>query len=267
MISLSQEDHRFYEEHGYLVLRDVVPHEEVRRVRAIMETLVARRAGEERGDFLDLAGSDDGTEPALPQILMPQSYAPELAAGALRTAAEAVARQLLGEDVVPEGEHSIIKPPFDGAPTPMHQDEAFWSGRVDYRSLSIWFPLQDVDEENGCMSFVPGSHRLGVLPHHSQDGDVTRNGLEIDGTEQFSPVVMPLRAGDATVHHCRTIHVAGPNRTATPRYAYIYGFGLPARPAAEPRDFPWLEEKRLAREERARAAGFELTRMRPELPV
>jgi ectoine hydroxylase-related dioxygenase (phytanoyl-CoA dioxygenase family) len=267
VIHLSQEDLRFYEENGYVALRNVVPAEEVWRVRAIMEALVARRAGEERGDFLDLAGSDDGTEPALPQILMPQSYAPELAAGALRATAEAVARALLGDDVFPEGEHSIIKPQSDASRTPLHQDEAFWSGRVDYRSISIWFPLQDVDGENGCLCFVPGSHRTGIVPHHSQDGDVTSNGLEIDHPEQYATVSAPLRVGDCTVHHCRTIHGAGANRTPVPRYAYIYGFGLPACPAAEPRDFPWLEEKRLAREQRAREAGYELTKMRPEVAV
>ncbi len=254
-----------WNESGYLTLRQVTPVAEIERVRALVEELFARRVGREVGDFLDLAGDDREAEAAgLPQLLMPTKYAPELSSGRLREDAERIARRILGDGVVSEGEHVILKPALVGAETPLHQDEAFWSGNLDYQSLSLWFPLQDVTAEGGCMHYVAGSHRLGVLPHHSVDGDPTKNGLEIDQPERFEPIAEPLMRGDVTAHHCRTIHGAGANRTSHPRFAYIFGFGLPAERAAEPRDFYWLREKRTLREERARQHGFELTKMRPE---
>ncbi len=249
---------------GFLRLENAVPEQEIERVLAIVQRLFAQRAGQSRGDFLDLAGDDSDAERAvLPQILMPVKYAPELAEGTLRPCAERIARALLGEGLQYEGEHVIAKPPF-GPATPLHQDEAFWSETVDYTSLSIWFPLHPVSARNGSICFVPGSHTRGVLPHHSVDNDVTKNGIEIDGAGTFAPVPMELPPGGATVHHCRTIHGALANSTGETRYAYIFGFGLPAVPAADRRNHYWLHEKRLLRAERARTEQFELTKMRPE---
>jgi len=255
-----------YRENGYLILDSCVSADEIGRVKGIVERLFQIRAGRHNGDFLDLAGTDDDSEEAtLPQILMPVKYSPELAECALREAALRIARDLLGDFVHCEGEHAIMKPRLGGAETPFHQDEAFWSDLTEYDSLSVWFPLQDVAEDNGCMRFVTRSHLLGVLPHRSVYGDIRRNGLEIQDSTEFSWVSASLKVGGATVHHCRTVHGAGPNRTEHDRFAYIFGFGLPARRATVGRDFYWLREKQLQREERARREGFALTKMRPEL--
>jgi ectoine hydroxylase-related dioxygenase (phytanoyl-CoA dioxygenase family) len=196
---------------------------------------------------------------------MPVKYAPQLESSGLRDAAASIACQLLGDSICPEGEHAIMKPAFHGSATHMHQDEAYWGDATDYTSLSVWVPLQPVNLQNGCMHFVAGSHLQGIVPHHSVDSDVTKNGLEVVHPEQFQATPCPLPVGGATVHHCRTIHGAGANSTSEDRFAYIFGFGLPARPASEPRNYYWLREKRLRREERVLAEGLTPTRMRPEL--
>jgi hypothetical protein len=255
-----------YERDGYAVLPALVDPGEIARVRDIALRLIAARAGWERGDFFDLVGNDrDDQPPAMPQLLMPQRYAPELAGTQLRSAAQRIASELLGAPVVVEGEHVICKPGPTGPPTPLHQDEAFWSPTTEYRSLSIWFPLLDARPDNGCLRFVPGSHRGPVLDHHSFAGDPTNNSIEIDAPERFAPVDAPCPAGGATVHHCRTIHGAHDNRGEEPRLAYIFGFGLPARQLATPRSFPWQNQRRSLREDRAHSLGHEPTRMRPEL--
>ena len=255
-----------FERDGYLVLSALVEPDEIARVRDIAVRLVAARVGWERGDFFDLVGNDgDDRPPAMPQLLMPQRYAPELAHTGLRTAAQRIAVELLGTACVAEGEHVICKPGRTGPPTPLHQDEAFWSATTEYRSLSIWFPLLDARPDNGCLRFVPGSHLGPVLDHHSFAGDPTNNSIEVDAPEQFAPVDAPCGAGGATVHHCRTVHGAHGNRSMEPRLAYIFGFGLPARRLATARSFPWQDQRRLLREDRARSRGYEPTRMRPEL--
>jgi len=264
MAIIDGQQRRHLDETGFLTVERATHGGEIAWVRSIVEGLFERRAGIERGDYLDLVGDDlQPGEARLPQILMPVNYAPELAGCRLRADAEEMARCILGQEIRYEGEHVIAKPP-GGPATHLHQDEAFWSGGVDYTSISIWFPLQDVTAENGCICYVPGSHRLGVLPHHSIDDDVSTNGLEIDGAGSFAPVAVPLGVGGATIHHCRTIHGALSNVSRTVRYAYIFGFGLEAVRAAEPRNYYWLSQKKSLREERARKEGFELTKMRPE---
>jgi len=227
-------------------------------MREVYDRLFAERAGREEGNQFDLGGDDEeGKAAVLPQILNPARYAPELKEGLYRVHALAVAKQILGPDVSFQGEHAIFKPAIYGAPTPLHQDEAYWNPAMHYNSFSLWIPLQEATVENGCMQFVPRSHRLEVLPHHCIDNDPRIHGLEVDGADAFQEqmVACPLSPGGCTIHNNRTLHYAGPNRSEIPRRAYILGFGLPATPRAEPRRFPWNEMKQTPREERARASA------------
>jgi ectoine hydroxylase-related dioxygenase (phytanoyl-CoA dioxygenase family) len=260
---LTGEDLQRFESAGYLEIQRATSTQEIERVRAIVVGLLARRAGLEAGDYLDLVG-DDREATRIPQILMPSKYAPELVDSKLHADAAQLAPAVLGDGVVSQGEHIIAKPAMPTPEVPLHQDEAFWGENTEYRSVSIWFPLQDTDQDNGCLHFVPGSHRLDVLPHRGIGGDRSNNGLELIEHQHFHPVSVPLRSGDATIHHCRTIHGSGPNRSGRPRYAYVFGFGLAPRRREQARDFPWIKHRTLVREQRLRESGREPTKMRPE---
>lgn len=241
---------------GYLRLDAITTPDEVQSVRAVYDRLFAERRGREVGDQFDLGGTDEDDRPAaLPQILHPSTYAPELADTLIRAGAEAIARALLGPEAAFIEDHAILKPAGHGAETPWHQDEAYWDPAFDYASLSVWVPLQEATVENGCMAFVPRSHRNEVLPHHPIGHDPRVHGLEVDAADVRAAVYCPIPAGGATVHHCRTLHYAGPNPTAAPRRAYIMTFGVPPRPRSTPRRFPWREHRQTARDQRAKAAG------------
>jgi hypothetical protein len=255
-IVLSQEQIDFYHREGYLSLPAITTAEEIEWLVEIYDRLFASRAGREDGNQFDLGGSDEEGKPAaLPQILGPTRYAPELKTAQFRVVAESIAGQLLGAGVEHRGEHAIFKPPFTGAPTPWHQDEAYWGEEWEYNSMSIWMPLQPATLENGCMQFIPGSHRMDVQPHHSIGHDPRVHGLEVDQIDASSAVACPLNAGGCTIHHNRTFHYAGPNRSPIPRRAYIIGFGLPNKKLAVPNNFYWNKQKHPPREERARAAA------------
>ena len=75
--------------------------------------------------------------------------------------------------------HLIFKPPRHGAATPWHQDEAYWDTNLDYHAVGAWVPLDDVDVDNGCLWFLPGSHRGEVLPHRHLGDDPTVHILEV----------------------------------------------------------------------------------------
>ncbi len=255
---LTQDQVAGFHRDGFLALRRLVPEDEVAWLCVVYDRLFAERAGREFGDQFDLAGADEeGTEARLPQILNPARYAPELKEGEYRTSALTVARQLLGPEAQPQGEHAIFKPARVGAETPWHQDEAYWNPAMDYSAISIWIPLQEASVENGCLHFVPGSHRWDVLPHHCIGHDPRVHGLEVDAADTSSAVACPIPAGGATIHHNRTVHYAGPNVSDVPRRAYILAFGVPPKPAAQPRNYYWNAQKRTARQERANrgAAG------------
>ncbi len=255
-IRLSDEQIEFYRENGYLALDAVTTPDEVAFLRGAYDRLFASNAGRAEGNQFDLAGTDeDGKPAALPQILGPRQYAPELIGTLYEANALAIARQLLGPEAKFSGDHAIFKPARSGAPTPWHQDEAYWNPAEDANALSVWMPLQEATLENGCMQFVPGSQKEPIIPHRSIGGDVRVHGLEIDADIDVShSVACPLPAGGATFHSARTLHFTGANHSAVPRRAYILTFGAPATPRTDGRRFPWNEKKQTARAARRNAA-------------
>jgi hypothetical protein len=255
--ALSDEQIAFYHREGYLALPTITTAEEVARLCGMYDHLFATKAGRAEGDYLDLSSTDeDDQTPALPQILNPAKHAPELAETIFRANAAAIATQLLGPQAVFTSDHAIRKPPQTGVETPWHQDESYWDPNLEYDALSIWIPLQEATLENGCMQFVPGSHNQGVLPHHSIGHDPRIIGLEVDNVDTITAAAVPcpIPAGGATIHHCRTLHYAGPNRSDGPRRAYILGFGVPPKMRVAPRDFYWLRMQQTKWQERVDAA-------------
>lgn len=255
-IHLTQDQIDFYHREGYLALDSISTQEEISWMQGIYDMLFASRAGREEGNQFDLGGTDEeGSEAVLPQILNPTKYAPELKEGLFRVNAASIARQLLGPDAKWGGDHAIFKPARIGAATPWHQDESYWNPMMEYNSFSLWMPLQPATLENGCMQFVPRSHRLEVLAHHCINNDPRIHGLEVDSADTSTAVACPLPPGGCTIHHNRTLHYAGPNMSEIPRRALILGFSLPAHPRTEPRSFPWNDLKQTPREARAKASA------------
>ncbi|HTQ11758.1 MAG TPA: phytanoyl-CoA dioxygenase family protein [Fimbriimonadaceae bacterium] len=253
-VTLTPDQVAFYQENGYLSIPELMPADEVERIREIYDRLFAARVGRETGDQFDLAGTDEeGVEAKLPQILGPSRFAPELLEGQYRANLAHVVKQLLGPEGQVGGDHMIFKPARIGAETPWHQDQAYWDPGYDYNSLSVWIPLQEATIENGCMWFVPGSHRLDIHTHHSIGHDPRVHGLEVEGADVSKAVACPLPPGGATFHHCRTLHYTGPNRSDIDRRAYIIGAGVPATKRVVPYDFYWNRVKQTAREARAAA--------------
>jgi ectoine hydroxylase-related dioxygenase (phytanoyl-CoA dioxygenase family) len=235
-IRLSQEQVDAFHRDGFIAVESLTTPAEVAVLREVYDRLFAR--SDFGDDRLELAALDDEGRETLPQIMNPEKYAPELDDTLARANALAIARQLLGPEAERGGDHAIMKPPGHGAPTPWHQDEAYWHPGFDHTGISVWMPLQPAVPESGCMQFVPGSHRRPVVAHHLIDPDA--HALEADEpVADEDAVAVPLPAGGCTIHHCRTLHYAGANLSTEPRRAYIMGFSVPPRELDEPRDYYW----------------------------
>jgi len=126
--------------------------------------------------------------------------------------------ELLGP-VIPKGIEMFNKPPRIGKGTPPHQD-GFYFCLTPCEALTVWIAIDDADAENGAVSYVRGSHHLGVVPHGATHVLGFSQGLEGGEAQKFGePALCVVRRGDCLVHHCRTIHFAGPNRTDRSRRA------------------------------------------------
>jgi ectoine hydroxylase-related dioxygenase (phytanoyl-CoA dioxygenase family) len=92
--------------------------------------------------------------------------------------------------------------------------------------LSIFVYLDDATPENGCMSMVRGSHRLGPLPHLNAEGrfdGVCRESHHWLGQPERVVPVTP-RAGGISIHHGLTLHGSPPNLSGRPRRGVVFSY-------------------------------------------
>jgi ectoine hydroxylase-related dioxygenase (phytanoyl-CoA dioxygenase family) len=244
----------FFREQGFLSIPALTTPEDVAKIRTTLEELFRMRKGEKEGAYTDLIESADHTDAiTAPQILNPVNYAPTLRKTKCFQNALKIAKQLLGDDAFCFFDLAILKKPAIGVATPWHQDEAFRDPRFEYNEVSIWVPLQDVCIDNGCMQFIPRSHKTGVLQHDSPNHDLASTALEcVDSFDKAAAVACPLPAGGCTIHHPRTLHGTGPNISEIPRLAYIMAFSLPPKVTKKERSFLWLEQKHTVAQARKR---------------
>jgi len=115
------------------------------------------------------------------------------------------------------------KPALHGGVVAWHQDYSYWTRTQPLAHLTCWIALDDSTRENGCVHYVPGSHRWPDLPVTGLTGDMNaiQTVLSAEQREQFRPVAVELKKGEAAFHHPRMIHGSYGNRTAIPRRAAV----------------------------------------------
>ena len=232
-----------FERDGFLEVGAVTTHPELEWLRRFYDVVFAERICGVAGGYLDLTSRyDSESEARLPQVLLPELALPELGRTNFVRNAAAIGARLLGVPVagIRVACHLIAKPARSGAETPWHQDEAYWDPAHDHRAVSVWMPLDDADAASGCLAFLPGSHRGGVLEHHHIGGDDQIQGLVAPGVDGAGAITCPVIAGSATVHDRRTLHASGPNVSDRARRACIAVAQTKPSPRAVPYSRPWL---------------------------
>jgi non-haem Fe2+, alpha-ketoglutarate-dependent halogenase len=120
---------------------------------------------------------------------------------------------LIGPDILVYTSTWFIKEPDSAAIAAWHQDATYF-GLRPYVHVTAWLALTDATAENGCMEFIPGSHRRGQLPHRAGvvAASVNRAGQAVVGDIDDAPAVhAPLRAVEFSLHHTLLLHRSQPN--------------------------------------------------------
>lgn len=135
------------------------------------------------------------------------------------------ASQLLGNVPVRFWHDQIFwKPPKQGGVVAWHQDYSYWTRTKPVAHLTCWCGLDDATAENGCLQYIPGSHRWGLLPKPVIAGEMEgiRDHLNAAQQEKFAhPMLAEVKAGEAVFHHSLTLHGSGANKSSKPRRAFV----------------------------------------------
>ena len=159
-----------------------------------------------------------------------------------------LAAHLLQDEVRPVNMQYFNKPPCVGQATPAHQD-GYYFMLDPCEAVTMWLSLEDVDEENGCVRYVCGSHRRGMRPHgRTQTLGFSQGITDYPRDEDLTDeVTLPTQPGDLLVHHAMTIHRADGNHSTT-RSRRALGFVYFAQRAREDRAAKAAYQARLTAE-------------------
>lgn len=134
-------------------------------------------------------------------------------------------------------EQFLGKPPGTGAPTPWHQDEAYWGRALWDRGITCWTAFHPVGPENGCMHFARGGHQR--LLEHRNPPEMASDLLVCELPADAEVVVCPIDAGSVTFHHSRTPHMTTGNTTDRWRLVLTQHFRNPACKDIPEDNYPW----------------------------
>jgi phytanoyl-CoA hydroxylase len=226
-----------FEEQGYVILKGLLEPDVVRNARAELEGLVDRLARSLRaGGKIRRLHADEPFETRLYRLFQdrveeaPKSFRPELHLAGLypvffHPVLLDIVEEYLGGEIrlypnytarpkLPEWEGTLVLWHQDGGYT----DRGAGGGVETLRMVNVWSPLVPARVENGCMQFIPGTHRLGVVPHEQR-----RHYLEIrqDVLDQWGDQAIPVECdpGDVVLFHNLLFHCGLPNRSGTIRWS------------------------------------------------
>ncbi|MCG2461694.1 phytanoyl-CoA dioxygenase family protein [Flavobacteriaceae bacterium F89] len=134
------------------------------------------------------------------------------------------ASQLLGNKPVRFWHDQLFcKPAHHGGVVAWHQDYSYWTRTTAMQHLTCWTGLDDATTENGCLYYVPKSHKWGLLDKPELAGDMEglMEFLTKDQKAQFKPIPIELKKGYATFHHPLMVHGSYANKSARSRRAFV----------------------------------------------
>jgi len=209
----SEAEREHFREQGFVVIGGLFAPGELARFGAAVDRGVAERTAHDPRPL----EARTRYEQSFRQVINLWEDHPEVRALTFHPRVAQAAAELLGVPALRLWHDQALYKEAGGRGTDPHHDQPYWP-LAETNTITAWIPFQDADLENGCMGFVPGSHRFGdarAFPNiFTGSGYDLEHGPEAHGVP---PRWMPVKAGEVSFHHGLTIHVAMPNRSAHTR--------------------------------------------------
>lgn len=123
-----------------------------------------------------------------------------------------IVSDLLGENIIGWGSHFFCKLPGDRKKISWHQDASYWPFSKT-NTVSCWLAIDDTKIENGCVEFIPGSHRFGLVNYEmSKKEENNILNQTVHEIEKYGdPIPIELNAGQISIHSDLLLHSSKPN--------------------------------------------------------
>jgi len=231
---------------GFIYFPGFLNQDEIALVNQKIEEFIAHKVSHMPSD--QVYYEDKSDQSTLKQLQQLFKYDPFFNKMMFGSRFEKLASILLDDKVIGKNIQYFNKPPVIGKPTPAHQDGYYFMLEPN-EAVTMWMALEPVDEVNGCVRYVKGSHKKGMRAHGRTQTLGFSQGITDFGTSEdlANEVFFPTQAGDLLVHHSLTIHRADGNGSKD-RTRKAMGFIYYAAMAKEDKKAHEEYAKKLAKE-------------------
>lgn len=210
-----------YKKIGAVKIANVFESEEIESIYDEVDKISTRAIGLPTGSYVNFADKDKKVINSIHRI--------EEMDSSLNNYANSPKILSIAEDILGKGPELFsiqlfLKPANKGLATPAHQDNAFWH-LSEPNGITFWVALDHVDETNGAVQFIPGSHDRGLVEHvKSSDTPGSSRIIRGDDLDGENWISFELKPGDCTVHGGWSIHRSGVNVSGRSRRALLFNF-------------------------------------------
>lgn len=232
--SLTATERDQWDRDGYLLIPGIVPQARLTALQHVIEAVVDARL-----DKLRREGLISDTKPQAPFDRRLAEAAGQLASKFGRSWRKPLAsRAVFDLQGTPSlarvigqltGTDTIGHPVFNGRPklpgqqmtvVPWHQDSGYFGAGSDRSMiLTTWIPLVPVDETNGCLQVIPGTHRLELRPHAKEAREGEFLEADMTGLDATRAVTCVMQPGDALIFNNLVMHRSLPSTAPTIRWS------------------------------------------------
>ena len=219
---LTKRDIDFYNENGFITVDKVILDNEIFDLKKITDEFVEKsRYVNTSDDIFDLEPGHTSENPKLRRIKEPIKHHKFYKKTFLNKKILDIVSQLLGPSIRSNGNKLNMKSGKFGSPVKWHQDWAFYPHTND-KILAVGVCLDDMNEENGCLQVIPGSHKGPIFNHHYEN--YFAGAITDDNFDASKAVKIELKAGDISIHHVRTIHGSLTNSSLKQRRLLLFQY-------------------------------------------
>jgi phytanoyl-CoA hydroxylase len=213
-----------YNEKGYVVVEGVLSPDDVAEVRRVTDEMVEGARGlTGHTEVYDLEDTHRPDDPRVRRIKAPHKHHPTYERLVSHPNVVKVLQALIGGDIRFDVSKLNLKAAGYGAAVEWHQDWAFYPHTNDDLA-AVGIMMDDVDDSNGPLLVVPGTHLGPIFDHHADGvfcGAMDPARGEVDYRKAV-PLTGP--AGSITIHHARTVHGSATNTSGKPRRLLLHQY-------------------------------------------
>ncbi|MCZ6676020.1 MAG: phytanoyl-CoA dioxygenase family protein [Candidatus Poribacteria bacterium] len=209
-MNMSQDAYDDYWEKGWVVIEGVYHPDEVKRIAQLALEVSDRELTDDSASYVVDRAPDGSIVPR--KIDRPFFKERAFQSFVLDSRLSNIIRDLINVEPLLMADQIFMKPPHFGSAKPYHQDNYYFKCDPAGHVITAWIAMDDVDESNGCLRYIEGSHKGPVLPHEMPDPDEPYNLVPppelIDLSKEAAAIV---KKGGVVFHHSQTLHTSHRN--------------------------------------------------------